>query len=550
MDNEPNGDALEIGSLFGDYNHLLELSHYKYPSLELLDNYGQNAVFTREELELTKNKIVETFGYGQIKIAQIKATVGPTLTLYEIIPMAGMRVSAIKNMEADIALRLATHGVRITGPIPGMGTMGIEVPHQNPPVVSMHSVMATNAVQSTQMDLPIVLGKMMSNEVFVADLAKLPHLLIAGATGQGKSVCINAILASLLYKKHPAELKLVLIDITKLELSLFDRIERHFLAKLAEQADAVISEPAKAIDTLNALCIELDQRYDLLKDAQVRTINEYNLKFITRAITNPEKHRYLPFIVLVIDEFAELMDSAKEVELLICRLAQLGRAAGIHLIISTQRPSVKIITGSIKANFTSRIAFRVSSNIDSRAILDNNGAEVLKGQGDMLLLTGAELVHLQGAFIGTEEVKRLSEFIGLQRGYPSAMFLPEYIGYEDSDRSLVFDPDSLDPLFEEAARLIVIHQQGSTSLIQRKLKLGYNRAGRIVDQIEAAGIVGPFEGSKAREVLFDNENALELFLSSLKTNSQPETIPQAINPEPRPTKTESAESEPPIMQII
>ncbi|MEO8886714.1 MAG: DNA translocase FtsK [Mucilaginibacter sp.] len=503
---------------FGTYDHTLELASYKYPPLELLENYGSNKISVNsEELEANKNKIVETLNHYNIEIDKIKATIGPTVTLYEIIPAPGVRISKIKNLEDDIALSLAALGIRIIAPMPGKGTIGIEVPNQNPEMVSMRSVLATEKFQNTTMDLPIALGKTISNEVFIADLAKMPHLLVAGATGQGKSVGINAILVSLLYKKHPSELKFVLVDPKKVELTLFRKIERHFLAKLPDEADAIITDTKKVVNTLNSLCIEMDQRYDLLKDAQVRNLKEYNQKFINRKISNPEIHRYLPFIVLVIDEFADLMMTAgKEVEQPIARIAQLARAVGIHLVIATQRPSVNIITGTIKANFPSRLAFRVLSKIDSRTILDTGGADQLIGRGDMLFSTGSDLIRLQCAFVDTPEVERISDFIGNQRGYPTAHLLPEYVGEGESSGSKDFDPDDRDPMFEEAARLIVMHQQGSTSLIQRKLKLGYNRAGRIIDQLESAGIVGPFEGSKAREVLYPDEYSLLQYLETLE----------------------------------
>ncbi len=503
---------------FGTYDHKLELASYKYPSLDLLENYGSNKIAVNsEELEANKNKIVETLNHYNIEIDKIKATIGPTVTLYEIIPAPGVRISKIKNLEDDIALSLAALGIRIIAPMPGKGTIGIEVPNQNPEMVSMRSVLATEKFQNTTMDLPIALGKTISNEVFIADLAKMPHLLVAGATGQGKSVGINSILVSLLYKKHPAELKFVLVDPKKVELTLFRKIERHFLAKLPDEEDAIITDTKKVVNTLNSLCIEMDQRYDLLKDAQVRNLKEYNQKFINRKISNPEKHRYLPFIVLVIDEFADLMMTAgKEVEQPIARIAQLARAVGIHLVIATQRPSVNIITGTIKANFPSRLAFRVLSKIDSRTILDSGGADQLIGRGDMLFSTGSDLIRLQCAFVDTPEVEKISDFIGNQRGYPTALLLPEYVGEGESSGTKDFDPDDRDPMFEEAARLIVMHQQGSTSLIQRKLKLGYNRAGRIIDQLEAAGIVGPFEGSKAREVLYPDEYSLLQYLETIE----------------------------------
>jgi len=516
---EKEDDAKQNNLLeqFGLYDHKLELSGYKYPPLDLLENYGSNKITVNsEELEANKNKIVETLNHYNIEIDKIKATIGPTVTLYEIIPAPGVRISKIKNLEDDIALSLAALGIRIIAPMPGKGTIGIEVPNQNPEMVSMRSILSTEKFQNTTMDLPIALGKTISNEVFIADLAKMPHLLVAGATGQGKSVGINAILVSLLYKKHPAELKFVLVDPKKVELTLFRKIERHFLAKLPDEADAIITDTKKVVNTLNSLCIEMDQRYDLLKDAQVRNLKEYNQKFINRKISDPEKHRYLPFIVLVIDEFADLMMTAgKEVEMPIARIAQLARAVGIHLVIATQRPSVNIITGTIKANFPSRLAFRVLSKIDSRTILDAGGADQLIGRGDMLLSTGSDLIRLQCAFVDTPEVEKISDYIGNQKGYPTAMLLPEYVGEGEASSSKEFDPDNRDPMFEEAARLIVMHQQGSTSLIQRKLKLGYNRAGRIIDQLEAAGIVGPFEGSKARDVLYQDEYSLEKHLENL-----------------------------------
>lgn len=516
VEKNDNETATSLVDQFGIYDHTLELASYKYPMLDLLENYGSNKInINNDELEANKNKIVQTLNYYNIEIDKIRATIGPRVTLYEIIPAPGVRISKIKNLEDEIALNLAALSIHIA-PMPGKGTIGIEVPNQNPDIVSMRSVLATEKFQTTTMDLPIALGKTMTNEVFVADLAKMPHLLIAGATGQGKSVCINAILISLLYKKHPAELKFVLVDINRLELTLFRRIERHFLAKLPDEAEAVITNKKQVAITLNSLCIEMDQRYDLLKDARVRNFKEYNQKFISRKISDPEKHRYLPFIVLVIDEFADLMDADKKVELPFARLAQLGRSVGIHLVISTQRPSVNIITGTIKANFSSRIALRVFSNIDSRTILDCGGAEQLNGRGDMLLSTGVEIVRLQSAFVDTHDAERIVEFIGNQRGYPSAMLLPEFIGEGKSSSLKEYDPDNRDPMFEEAARLIVMHQQGTTSLIQRKMKLGYNRAGRIIDQLESAGIVGPFEGSKAREVLYPDEYSLERYLETLQ----------------------------------
>jgi S-DNA-T family DNA segregation ATPase FtsK/SpoIIIE len=514
---EEEQKSSELVEQFGMYDPTLDLSSYKYPTLDLLENYGSNKIAVNaDELEANKNKIVETLNHYNIEIDKIKATIGPTVTLYEIIPAPGVRISKIKNLEDDIALSLAALGIRIIAPMPGKGTIGIEVPNQNPEMVSMRSVLATEKFQNTTMDLPIALGKTISNEVYIADLSKMPHLLVAGATGQGKSVGINAILISLLYKMHPSQLKFVLVDPKKVELTLFRKIERHFLAKLPGEADAIITDTKKVITTLNSLCIEMDNRYDLLKNGHVRNLKEYNQKFVNRKLNPNEGHRFLPFIVLIIDEFADLMMTAgKEVETPIARIAQLARAVGIHLVIATQRPSVNIITGTIKANFPARLAFRVLSKIDSRTILDSGGADQLIGRGDMLLSTGSDLIRIQCAFVDTPEVERVSEFIGSQRGYPSAWMLPEYID-ENADSSIKeFDASDRDPMFEEAARMIVLHQQGSTSLIQRKLKLGYNRAGRIIDQLEAAHIVGPFEGSKAREVLIPDEYSLEQFLNTL-----------------------------------
>jgi len=517
---EEEKKSSDLVEQFGMYDPKLDLSSYKYPPLDLLENYGSNKIAVNsEELEANKNKIVETLNHYNIEIDKIKATIGPTVTLYEIIPAPGVRISKIKNLEDDIALSLAALGIRIIAPMPGKGTIGIEVPNQNPEMVSMRSVLATEKFQNTTMDLPIALGKTISNEVYIADLSKMPHLLVAGATGQGKSVGINAILISLLYKMHPSQLKFVLVDPKKVELTLFRKIERHFLAKLPGEADAIITDTKKVITTLNSLCIEMDLRYDLLKNGHVRNLKEYNQKFISRKLNPNEGHRFLPFIVLIIDEFADLMMTAgKEVETPIARIAQLARAVGIHLVIATQRPSVNIITGTIKANFPARLAFRVLSKIDSRTILDSGGADQLIGRGDMLLSTGSDLIRIQCAFVDTPEVEKVSEFIGSQRGYPSAWMLPEYLDDNADSSAKDFDASDRDPMFEEAARLIVMHQQGSTSLIQRKLKLGYNRAGRIIDQLEAAHIVGPFEGSKAREVLIPDEYSLEQFLNTLDKN--------------------------------
>jgi len=501
---------------FGEFDPTLELANYKFPHLDLLDSHGASGGITinQEELEENKNKIVQTLKNYKIGIAQIKATIGPTVTLYEIVPEAGIRISKIKNLEDDIALSLAALGIRIIAPIPGKGTIGIEVPNKNPTVVSMRSVIASKKFQNAEMQLPIAFGKTISNETFVVDLAKMPHLLMAGATGQGKSVGLNAILSSLLYKKHPAEVKFILVDPKKVELTLYNKIERHFLAKLPDSEEAIITDNTKVIHTLNSLCIEMDNRYELLKAAMVRNIKEYNAKFRARKLNPNEGHRFLPYIVLVIDEFADLIMSAgKEVETPIARLAQLARAIGIHLVIATQRPSVNVITGLIKANFPARIAFRVTSKIDSRTILDTQGADQLIGRGDMLFTQGNEIIRLQCAFVDTPEVAKITEYIGSQRGYPDAHLLPEYVD-EDSGTGIDYSIEERDSMFRDAAEVIVTAQQGSASLIQRKLKLGYNRAGRIIDQLEAAGIVGPFEGSKARQVLISDLNALNELLQN------------------------------------
>lgn len=505
---------------FGEYDPKLDLSDYEMPSIELLIDHGDGKIqVNKEELEANKDRIVSTLENYNIKIQSIKATIGPTVTLYEIVPAPGVRISKIKNLEDDIALSLAALGIRIIAPIPGKGTIGIEVPNQNPDVVSMKTVISSEKFQNSKFDLPVVLGKTISNETYAFDLAKMPHLLMAGATGQGKSVGLNAILTSLLYKKHPSQLKLVLVDPKKVELTLFNKIERHFLAKLPDTEEAIITDNQKVINTLNSLCIEMDERYELLKNAFVRNIKEYNAKFIARKLNPEQGHKYLPYIVLVIDEFADLiMTAGKEVETPIARLAQLARAIGIHLIIATQRPSTNIITGSIKANFPARIAFRVTSGIDSRTILDAGGAEQLIGRGDMLMSTGSDLIRLQCAFVDTPEVEEITEFIGSQRAYPDAFILPEYID-ENSKAAGDVDLADRDALFEDAARIIVQHQQGSASLLQRRLKLGYNRAGRIIDQLEAAGIIGPFEGSKARQVLIADEVSLEQFLKNLNENN-------------------------------
>jgi S-DNA-T family DNA segregation ATPase FtsK/SpoIIIE len=501
----------------GLYDPTLELKGYKFPPVELLNEYDTGkAGVTQEELNQNKDKIVETLVNFKIGIQSIKATIGPTVTLYEIVPDAGIKISRIKNLEDDIALSLAALGIRIIAPIPGKGTIGIEVPNKNREMVSIRSVFVNQNFAKSDKELPIALGKTISNEVFVIDLAKMPHLLVAGATGQGKSVGLNVILTSLLYKRHPSQLKFVLVDPKKVEMSLFSKIERHYLAKLPNSEEAIITDTRKVVHTLNSLCIEMENRYEILKDAGARNLKEYNAKFVSRKLNPREGHRFLPYIILVIDELADLMMTAgKEVETPIARLAQLARAIGIHLVVATQRPSVNVITGVIKANFPARLSFRVTSKVDSRTILDAGGADQLVGQGDMLLSSGSDVIRLQCPFVDTPEIEQICEFIGSQRGYESAYLLPEYEGDEESGASNV-DLADRDALFEEAARLIVMHQQGSTSLIQRKLKLGYNRAGRLIDQLEAAGIVGPFEGSKAREVLVRDDISLEQLLTSLK----------------------------------
>ncbi|MFD1467238.1 DNA translocase FtsK 4TM domain-containing protein [Hymenobacter caeli] len=502
-----------------NYDPTLDLARYQYPTLELLNDYGApKAQVTKEELEANKDRIVETLGHYGIAIASIKATIGPTVTLYEIVPEAGVRISKIKSLEDDIALSLAALGIRIIAPIPGKGTIGIEVPNAKKEMVSIRSVLGSEKFARTEMDLPIAFGRTITNEVFVADLAKMPHLLMAGATGQGKSVGLNVILASLLYKRHPAQLKFVLVDPKKVELSIFNKIERHYLAKLPDTDEPIITDTKKVVHTLNSLCMEMDRRYDLLKEAGCRNLKEYNAKFVLRKLNPKKGHRYLPFIVLVIDELADLMMTAgKEVETPIARLAQLARAIGIHLIVATQRPSVNVITGIIKANFPCRISFKVTSKIDSRTILDTGGADQLIGQGDMLFSAGSDLIRVQCAFIDTPEVDRVCAFISEQQGYSDAYLLPEVAGAEGDEGSGqdAGDPAERDAMFEEAARCIVLHQQGSTSLLQRKLKLGYNRAGRLIDQLQHAGIVGPFEGSKARDVLVPDEYQLEQLLNSM-----------------------------------
>jgi S-DNA-T family DNA segregation ATPase FtsK/SpoIIIE len=499
---------------FGKFDPTLELGNYQFPPLDLLKKYNEDISVNKEELEDNKNRIVETLRNYNIGIKSVKATIGPTVTLYEIIPEAGVRISKIKNLEDDIALSLSALGIRIIAPMPGKGTIGIEVPNKNATIVSMYSVIASQKFQKAEMELPIALGKTISNETFVVDLAKMPHLLMAGATGQGKSVGINAVLASLLYKKHPAEVKFVLVDPKKVELTLFNKIERHYLAKLPDSEEAIITDNTKVINTLNSLCIEMDNRYELLKNAFCRNIKEYNTKFKARKLNPNDGHQFLPYIVLVVDEFADLiMTAGKEVETPIARLAQLARAIGIHLIIATQRPSVNVITGLIKANFPARIAFRVISKIDSRTILDSSGADQLIGRGDMLFTQGNDLTRVQCAFIDTPEIERITEFIGSQKAYPDAHLLPEYIG-EENGIGLDINISDRDQLFKQAAEIIVTSQQGSASLLQRKLKLGYNRAGRLIDQLEAAGIVGHFEGSKARQVLVPDLVALYKLLES------------------------------------
>jgi S-DNA-T family DNA segregation ATPase FtsK/SpoIIIE len=505
----------EVEKIMENYDPRLDLSRYRFPPVSILTDHKSGHEFDDKEVFENKENIIKTLGDHKITIRQISATVGPTVTLYEIVPERGIRLARIKSLENDIALNLSALGIRIIAPIPGRGTVGIEVPNKNPEVVSMKSLITSKTFQESKYDLALALGRTITNEAFIVDLTKMPHLLVAGATGQGKSVGINAIITSLLYKKHPSEVKFVLIDPKRVELPLYAKIERHFLAKLPGEEDAIITDTQKVINTLNSLCIEMDNRLELLKDAQSRNIKEYNEKYISRRL-NPEKgHRYLPYIVLIIDEFADLiMTAGREIEPPIGRLAQLARAIGIHLIISTQRPSTNIITGFIKANFPTRIAFRVFSSIDSRTIIDATGADRLVGRGDMLVSTGAEPVRVQCAFIDTPEIEELTEFIGSQQGYPDAMHLPEYI--DDSEiGSLEVDLRKRDPMFDEAARLVIQHQQGSTSLIQRKLSIGYNRAGRIIDQLEAAGIVGPFEGSKARDVLCSDYTHLEQILKGL-----------------------------------
>lgn len=498
-----------------EYDPKLDLSYYKYPPLDILDDHKVDVHVNEDELIENKNNIVRTLESYGISIDSIKATIGPTVTLYEIVPAKGIRIAKIKNLEDDIALSLSALGIRIIAPIPGKGTIGIEVPNKNPEIVSMRSVISSKKFQQTKFDLPIAIGKTITNETFTFDLAKMPHLLVAGATGQGKSVGLNAIITSLLYKKHPAQLKFVLIDPKKVELSIYSQIEKHFLAKLPDSEEPIITDVQKVVQTLNSLTVEMDQRYDLLKKAHARNIKEYNTKFIKRRLNPDNGHKYLPYIVVVVDEFADLiMTAGKEVELPIARIAQLARAVGIHMIIATQRPSTNIITGVIKANFPARIAFKVSAMVDSRTILDSPGANQLIGRGDMLISQGSELIRVQCAFVDTPEVEKVVDFIKDQQGYPSAFLLPEYENDEKLGDTAADILASKDVLFNEVARLIVVHQSGSTSLIQRKFSIGYNRAGRLMDQLEASGIVGPFEGSKARKVLIPDEYSLEKHLDS------------------------------------
>ena len=507
---------------FGEYDPTLDLSHFELPNIDFLAAHGSGKTeVSPEELEANKKRIEDTLRNYGIEIASIKASIGPTVTLYELVPAPGVRISKIKNLEDDIALSLAALGIRIIAPIPGRGTIGIEVPNSNPDVVSMRSLIASDKFQNSDAALPIAMGKTISNETYVFDLAKMPHMLMAGATGQGKSVGLNAMLVSLLYKKHPSQLKFVLVDPKKVELTLFNHIERHYLAKLPDTEEAIITDNSQVVRTIKSLCLEMDQRYELLKNAQCRNLKEYNAKFVRRKLNPENGHRYLPYIVLVIDEFADLiMTAGKEVEMPIARLAQLARAIGIHLIIATQRPSVNIITGTIKANFPGRVAFRVTSKVDSRTILDAGGADQLIGRGDMLLSTGNDLIRLQCGFVDTPEVEAITDFIGSQRGYPDALILPE-VPDEHSEQMADIAGEERDSMFEEAARVLVLHQQGSTSLLQRKLKLGYNRAGRLVDQLEAAGIIGPFEGSKARKVLIPDEASLEQLLRGSGSDDEP-----------------------------
>lgn len=518
--NVPSEELDLNATQLGTYDPRLDLSRYSFPTLDLLRRYESNeAHVDMEEQTANKNKIIQTLETYGIRIASIKATVGPTITLYEIVPEAGVRISKIRNLEDDIALSLSALGIRIIAPMPGKGTIGIEVPNRDSQVVSMHSVIASKKFQECKMDLPIAFGKTITNDVFMVDLCKMPHVLVAGATGQGKSVGLNAIITSLLYKKHPAELKFVMIDPKMVEFSIYSTIERHYLAKLPDADKAIITDFTKVVQTLNSLTKEMDDRYELLMKAHARNIKEYNEKFINRRLSPEKGHKYMPYIVVIIDEFGDLiMTAGKEIELPIARIAQKARAVGIHMIIATQRPSTNIITGTIKANFPARVAFRVSSMIDSRTILDSPGANQLIGRGDLLFSQGSDMIRVQCAFVDTPEVEAIGTYIGGQQGYPTAFLLPEYVGDNDGDKVPgAVDLSDRDALFDEAARLIVIQQQGSTSLIQRKFAIGYNRAGRLMDQLEAAGIVGPFEGSKARQVLIQDEYHLEQLINSLKS---------------------------------
>jgi DNA segregation ATPase FtsK/SpoIIIE, S-DNA-T family len=513
-------EATENYEMLGDYDPTLDLSQYRMPSVELLEKHdAENSTVTNEELISNKNKIVETLSNYKIQIDKIKATIGPTVTLYEIVPAPGVRISKIKSLEDDIALSLAALGIRIIAPMPGKGTIGIEVPNQNPEIVSMRSVLSSRKFQDSTFELPVAMGKTISNETYVFDLAKMPHLLLAGATGQGKSVGLNCIITSLLYKKHPSQLKFVLIDPKRVELTAYTSLEKHYLAKIPDAEEVIITDTKKVIYTLNSLTIEMDQRYQLLEKAGVRNIKEYNHKFVKRKL-NPEKgHRYLPYIVVIVDEFADLiMTAGKEVETPLARLAQLARAIGIHLVIATQRPTTNIITGVIKANFPARIAFRVTSMIDSRTILDSPGANQLVGRGDMLFAPGSDMIRIQCAFIDVPETEGITKFISSQRGFPTALYLPEFVDESSNAEIGEIDLSKRDGLFNDAARLVVIHQQGSTSLVQRKFSIGYNRAGRIMDQLEAAGIVGPPDGSKPRQVFYQDEYALEQFLNTMSKN--------------------------------
>ena len=531
-DNDPEPDfeisspvpeeSEQRGTLAQPYNPRLDLENYRFPTLDLLNTYNEEGPsIDMEEQTANKNRIIQVLRSFGIEISSIKASVGPTITLYEITPAEGVRISKIRNLEDDIALSLSALGIRIIAPIPGKGTIGIEVPNANPRIVPMSNILASKKFQESTFELPVALGKTITNEIFMVDLAKAPHMLVAGATGQGKSVGLNAIVTSLLYKKHPSELKFVIIDPKKVEFAIYAPIERHFLAKLPDGEDAIITDVTKVVQTLNSLCVEMDTRYDLLRKAGCRNIKEYNAKFIGRQL-NPEKgHHFMPYIVIIIDEFGDLiMTAGKEVELPICRIAQLARAVGIHAIIATQRPTTNIITGTIKANFPARVAFRVASMMDSRTILDRPGAQQLIGKGDLLYLQGNDPVRVQCAFVDTPEVERVADFISRQQGYPTAFLLPEYTdpNAEPDGGAADVDMNRLDPLFEEAARLLIYHQQGSTSLIQRKFSIGYNRAGRIMDQLERAGIVGPSNGSKAREVLCMDENDLDMRMKSLSND--------------------------------